>query len=87
MKPEILSLTDEQNETLARLLNYRGFDLRASGHIKVIEWGRDFPRNEDGLPFPIAYLTRRALFLVNLDEQFPEDYHGRLRQLYQEVIG
>ncbi len=86
MKLEILSLTDEQSDRLVDLLKKRGFDIKASGHVIVKEYVENFPTNEDNLPLPVGYLAGSDLFLVNLNTNFPEDYHERLRQLYQEVI-
>jgi len=82
MESEILELTNEQK------LEERGFRyLRTSGHIIMREEVWDLPRNEDGLPLPVGYMAGRSLFLVNLNEKFPKDYHAQLRQLYQEARG
>ncbi len=87
MRADILELTDEQCDRLVDLLEDRGFRYLGRGHIIMREAVEGIPRNEDGMPLPVGYLAGRSLFLVNLEEKFPEDYHGRLRQLHQEVTG
>ena len=80
-------IAPSQRATLVERLEQNGFILGLMGNIYVKNKKPEHPRNtsmfHSGLP--VAFVGPDYLALVNTDERFPEDYHGKLKQISESL--
>ena len=96
MVEEKLLINEEQAKGLVLRLSEIGLFLRRPtgvesgpfGWIDVESPQKNHPKTDAvGEKCNIGFLGEKYLFFCHLDKEFPEDYHGRLRKLYEEVMG
>ena len=61
--------------------------LKGLYHIKVKDPKEGHPINRSGNPYVVGLIdkSRGRLFLLNANEEFPEKYHERIRELYKTL--
>jgi len=76
-------LTSRQQARLISKLKGNGFRIDGAHIIpKVIKKGHP---SSVGMLLPVGYLNNGKAELINIDLEFPEDYHGQLREIYNSI--
>jgi len=87
------TLDETQRARFSELLRRAGLNVGEDGHIDVAEPLSAHPeRTPNGSTeknyLPVGFIERRTgkVMLVNIELNFPRDYHKDIREKYTEVI-
>ena len=77
-------LSHIQKGYMEELLMRAGFELDEKGYIRVKEAKPGHP-SVNKVPLPVGYIHNDKVFSINLGLEFPENYHGKLDEIYRAV--
>ena len=78
-------LSPKQRKDLIEIVNgSKLFKVGEDGFVCVTDIKNGHPSTRMG-PRPLGLITGDRASLLNTDLYFPEDYHGKLKELYRSV--
>jgi hypothetical protein len=79
------NINEKQKKLLINKLIESDFYVSESGHVCVKNPKENHPHWGSNHYLPVGFIGKDYAELVNLDNEFPEDYHSQLRDIYRSI--